>query len=179
MVYVEKDTLLNVLAPICNEYRVPLWSGKGFNSLTHIYKFAQEYENGGSDLSILYISDHDPSGLAIPLALDVTLLHDFYLPHELYRIALTTDQIEEHHLTASFQPVKMTDTRAKEYVSEHGNSVWEVEALEPPVLQAIVREAILDIVDVEAINQHVKAERRQARKMKKMLTKPRPKRRAE
>jgi hypothetical protein len=47
--------------------------------------------------------------------------------------------------------VKLTDSRAQEYVEKHGDSSWEVDALPPPVLDLLVRTSINAYVDKAAM----------------------------
>lgn len=48
-------------------------------------------------------------------------------------------------------PAKITDSRANGYIAEFGNESWELDALEPAVLEALVRKAIEGIVDENAM----------------------------
>jgi hypothetical protein len=58
-------------------------------------------------------------------------------------------QVEEHEPPPN--PAKMTDPRAADYVAEHGEESWEVDALPPPVLTAIIRTAFRTVVDTRAM----------------------------
>lgn len=56
------------------------------------------------------------------------------------RIALNLDQIEQYDPPPN--PAKLTDSRAKAYIEEHGSSSWELDALEPTVLAQLITAAI-------------------------------------
>jgi hypothetical protein len=56
------------------------------------------------------------------------------------RIALNRDQVDQYDPPPN--PAKITDSRAKGYIELHGRSSWELDALEPTVLDALIREEI-------------------------------------
>ena len=56
------------------------------------------------------------------------------------RVALNGDQIEQYNPPPN--PAKVTDSRAAEYIARHGTSSWELDALEPQVLEKIIKEAV-------------------------------------
>jgi hypothetical protein len=66
------------------------------------------------------------------------------------KIALTMGQVEEYHPPPN--PAKMSDPRAEEYVSKHGDSSWEVDALPPDALSKLIRKAIEQRLDIEKMN---------------------------
>jgi hypothetical protein len=63
------------------------------------------------------------------------------------RIALNMDQIEEYSPPPN--PAKLTDSRAEGYIAIHGNESWELDALEPTVLGALIQDAIDNVLDHE------------------------------
>lgn len=67
------------------------------------------------------------------------------------RIALNFDQVEEYNPPPN--PAKITDSRAKKYIQEHGTQSWELDALEPTVLDALITENILQYRDNEKWNE--------------------------
>jgi hypothetical protein len=44
-------------------------------------------------------------------------------------------------------PVKKSDTRSAAYIEKHGNGCWEIDALEPRILENIVRDGIMKYFD--------------------------------
>ena len=48
------------------------------------------------------------------------------------------------------------------FTSKNGTNVFELEALEPQVLQQILREAIDSVLNIDAINREIEAERTDA-----------------
>lgn len=64
---------------------------------------------------------------------------------EINRIALTPDQIAEYNPPPNF--AKMTDSRSGQYVAEHGKYSYELDALDPDVLSALIDQTIRSYLD--------------------------------
>lgn len=106
---------------------------------------------------VLYMGDHDPSG--IDMTRDVAdRLRTFsdFTPIEVKRLALNMAQIEE--LNPPENPAKMTDSRAAEYVRQFGHSSWELDAVEPTAMAAMVEEGILEVRDDDVWDTNVRCE---------------------
>jgi len=72
-VMVEKQALEGVLEPVCSELDIPFTANKGYSSASAFYecgKRLQERLNQDKELFIIYLGDHDPSG--IDMTRDVT-----------------------------------------------------------------------------------------------------------
>lgn len=96
------------------------------------------------DCRILYMGDHDPSG--IDMHRDIrTRLQEFGCTAEVERIALTQDQIDEYDLPPN--PTKKIDPRSRKYYEKYGSKSWELDALDPEVLTEIVEGRILEYLD--------------------------------
>ena len=54
---------------------------------------------------------------------------------------------------------------ALNFVTKHGEDVWELEALSPATLQDVLREAIDAVIDPEAFNYEVEQEKADAAKL--------------
>lgn len=72
---------------------------------------------------------------------------------EVVPIALTREQIRRYNPPPN--PAKKTDPRAKEFIKEHGGTSWEVDALRPEVLNAILEVAIRELIDIDIYNEIV------------------------
>jgi hypothetical protein len=66
---------------------------------------------------------------------------------QVHRIALNMDQVRE--FSPPPNPAKVTDSRAAAYIAEFGPESWELDALDPDVLVALVRDNILAHLDRE------------------------------
>jgi hypothetical protein len=105
---------------------------------------------------LLHFGDHDPSG--IDMTRDIQdRLNVFGAKVEVERIALTMEQVEQYGPPPN--PAKLTDSRCAEYVSNYGNESWELDALEPPVLAALIREHVAPYRDQEMWNQVIRKEK--------------------
>lgn len=67
------------------------------------------------------------------------------------RLALNMDQVRQYNPPPN--PAKITDSRANGYIAEFGGESWELDALEPAVLEALVRNAIESVVDQDLMDE--------------------------
>lgn len=151
--WVEKDALAGVLAPIATEYHITLMVNRGYSSQSAMYESAKRFidKADGRTAHLLYLGDHDPSGE--DMVRDVGhRLQLFGADLTVRKLALTMAQVEEYNPPPN--PAKVTDSRAAKYIAEHGASSWEVDALPPEVLREIIVaeiEALLDMEIMESI----------------------------
>jgi hypothetical protein len=151
-VWIEKDALVGVLEGICRELDVPYFSCRGYTSQSEVWRasirLAKHRSNGQTPI-IIHLGDHDPSG--IDMTRDITdRLTMFNLGREVEvrRIALNRDQIDQYDPPPN--PAKLDDSRAAGYVALHGDSSWELDALEPSVIVELIRSTIEGLRDVPA-----------------------------
>ena len=145
-VIVEKAALAGVIEPVCRQYQTPFIAARGYASATLVAEASVALR----DHAVLYLGDHDPSG--VDMARDwQDRLRNFDAGCFVQRIALTRDQIEMFSLPP--QPVKAADARATAYESVHGSGVWELDALPPDELGRLVQSAIESFIDPEAWNE--------------------------
>jgi hypothetical protein len=71
-------------------------------------------------------------------------------PLEVRRIALNMDQVEQYQPPPNF--AKVTDSRYATYREEHGESSWELDALEPSVLADLIRDHVDELRDDRLYN---------------------------
>lgn len=77
-VWVEKAALVGVIEPACERWRVPYMAARGYASHSEIYaagKRLARHINKRKAVAVLYLGDHDPSGLDMlqALARDMSL----------------------------------------------------------------------------------------------------------
>lgn len=142
-IWVEKDALLGVLAGVCNETDVPYFSCRGYTSATALWRAAQRLRRirraSQQRIVIIHLGDHDPSG--IDMTRDITdRLALFGAGAQVIRLALTMDQVQQYDPPPN--PAKITDSRAAEYIDIYGDESWELDALDPAVLIALIRAEI-------------------------------------
>ena len=164
-VWIEKDALIGVIEPACERYRIPYFACRGNNSQSEQYKsgklFEEQHQDGLFPV-VLHLGDHDPNGL------DMTRdnrdrLTMFARHHvEVRRIALNMDQVEQYRPPPN--PAKETDTRFKSYTEQFGAMSWELDALNPPVIDALISAEIETMLDRDNWNaaKAQETERRQA-----------------
>lgn len=169
-IWIEKDALAGVLRPLAAEFHCPIVVNRGYTSQSAMYESAtrfREASDGGQDLSIVYIGDHDPSGE--DMVRDVAdRLEMFGIAEvEVEKAALTMTQIKSYKPPPN--PAKLTDSRAAAYIRKHGNKSWEVDALPPRELQKIVRKALTQRTDLEKLARVVARENRERKAVAKKL----------
>jgi len=146
-VWIEKEALASVFENICQELEVPFFCCRGYTSLSEMHVAAQRlirWENGGQETVILHFGDHDPSGM--DMSRDIQdRLKIFQVQPSFYRLALNMAQVEKYQPPPN--PAKVTDSRFTAYQEEYGSESWELDALEPNVLTALVKEAVDELRD--------------------------------
>jgi hypothetical protein len=142
-VWVEKDALAGVVGDAVRDLRVGVFPSRGYSSLTKLKEAIGRLTE--TPHAIIYLSDHDPSGLGMEADLRRRLAEYGASDVPIDRVALTTAQVRKHRLAPN--PVKRADSRAGAYVAEFGASCWELDALPPQELRRIVRRAVARFVD--------------------------------
>jgi hypothetical protein len=144
-IWVEKDAITSVISSVTAEWDVPILVARGFASETFLYATAQDIISDNKPAVIYQLGDHDPSGVA---AWEHTQrrLQEFAPETEFVfeRLTVTPEQIEDFALP--MRPTKKSN-HTKGFM---GDSV-EVDAVPSTDLRAIVREAIEQWIDVEAL----------------------------
>jgi hypothetical protein len=137
-VWIEKDALIGVIAGVCEGADVPYFSCRGYVSQSEMWSAAQRhhgYQRRGQQPIIIHLGDHDPSG--IDMSRDIQdRLALFGATTEVIRIALTMDQVDQYQPPPN--PAKITDSRAVGYIEEYGPESWELDALDPATLAALI-----------------------------------------
>lgn len=155
-IMVEKQALEGVLIPICQELDVTFIANKGYSSASTMYETGKIFENDDRDPIVFYLGDHDPSG--IDMTRDVQERLEMFAGRcvEVKRLALNMDQIEQYNPPPN--PAKETDARFGNYVDKFGETCWELDALNPTTLAALIRDAIAEYRDDDAWNEAVQRE---------------------
>nr|QIG67178.1 hypothetical protein EVB34_073 [Rhizobium phage RHph_TM26] len=149
-VWVEKQALEGVVGGICNKLRVNFFAIKGYNSQSEQWRAGQRfarYVQKGQRPIVFHLGDHDPSGLDMTRDNRERLETFAGVPIMVQRLALNMNQIEE--LRPPPNPAKQTDSRFEEYRVQHGDSSWELDALDPKYIERLIENAIALIRDGE------------------------------
>jgi hypothetical protein len=152
-VWIEKDALVGVIEEACQSLDTPFFSCRGYTSQSEMWGAAQRiirrWNKESQETVILHLGDHDPSGL--DMTRDITDRLAMFCEHHgmtaprVNRIALTREQIDLYNPPPN--PAKISDSRAAAYIAEHGDESWELDALEPDVINNLIREHIERYMD--------------------------------
>jgi hypothetical protein len=171
-VWVEKDALEGVIARPCEALDIAYFSCRGYTSQTAMHDAAlrlKNYIKNDQDVYILHLGDHDPSG--IDMSRDIEDRIKLFLGgkyadrFEIRRIALNMDQVRQYAPPPN--PAKVTDSRAGAYIKTHGQSSWELDALEPSVIDQLIRDEVTTIIDQEQYDLIEKTEAQHKKSIRK------------
>ena len=145
-VWIEKDALIGVIADVCERLDVPYFSCRGYTSQSELWSAAMRLgalSDGEKRVVVLHFGDHDPSGM--DMTRDIQARFDLFVDTdtsrvEVRRLALTYAQIETYAPPPN--PAKVTDSRFERYAAEFGDDSWELDALEPAVIAALIEEHV-------------------------------------
>ncbi|RIK74723.1 MAG: chromosome partitioning protein ParB [Planctomycetota bacterium] len=157
----EKLTIAPIVESIAAEYCIPMVTARGYCSLEPRYAMAKRFrESGKRQLVLLLLTDHDPDGEGICESFVKSLRDDFDIANiHAIKVAITAEQVTKYKIPPILK-AKKTSSRYGRFVSEYGDDVHELEALAPEQLQEILREAINGVIDVDAYNAEIEAEKR-------------------
>ncbi len=147
-VWIEKDALVGVIEPVCTRWRVPYFACRGYTSQSETYAAGVRFRNikGKGQCPIMFhLGDHDPSGLDMTRDNTdrLTMFARFGVPVQ--RLALNLPQIEQYGPPPN--PAKDSDSRFGGYNEEYGAESWELDALDPTVIDGIIERAIVGLLD--------------------------------
>lgn len=172
-VWVEKEALAGVIAQACKEYDLPYFSCRGYASQTALYDAGKRIQIhlDYRPVVILHLGDHDPSG--IDMTRDIKDRLELFSGYwggdhdggslDIERIALNYDQVEEHKPPPN--PVKATDSRTGAYSKKFGDSCWELDALEPSLMEQLINDQVESYLDQDQWDK----EKERERELKKRL----------
>jgi hypothetical protein len=178
-VIVEKDALVGIVGSICAELDVPYTSARGFDSLSAQYQAARRIGTYNQPVVILYLGDHDPSGLECDESLRFKMPE--FAPQaniEIRRLALTFDMCQDLPewsrvavKVGSIDPETgreiKGDPRVKKYIAEYGEVGWELDSLEPEELTTLIENAVAEYRDDTKWRAAVDAEEANRAKLRK------------
>ncbi len=156
MICLEKDALSRIVSRVANRFSVRTFPTRGYPSFSFVQEMSRYITNqlGGKPTVVLYFGDFDPSGVDIERDLSERLEKYGAKDFRVQRIALTADQIMKYRLPP--MPVKMSDARADSFLEEHGDRAVELDALDPNLLQATVRKAVVKNINMRKWNARVR-----------------------
>jgi hypothetical protein len=151
----EKTTMNDVLEPLAEEYGGVVQTGAGELSITAARLLAERLESIGKPTRIFYISDFDPAGQSMPVAVSRKL--EYFVRNggieqdvRLFPVVLTAEQVRRYRLPRT--PIKETESRRAHFESQYGTGAVELDALEalrPGELERILRGSITRYYDTD------------------------------
>ena len=172
--FCEKEAMGSILKPVADKFHIYFGTNKGYSSAATMYELAQRIKEQiikGKMCQVLYMGDHDPSGLDMvrdindrigefltngdnPVSLDFEVIH----------LALKIEQVK--HFNPPSNPAKITDPRAAWYIKQYGRVSWELDALKPEVLIKLAEQGIMNCLNVKKYNAWIKREKEEIQKLK-------------
>jgi hypothetical protein len=140
----EKSTMNDVLEPLCQHYGANLQTGLGELSITATLALASRLQQANKPARILYVSDFDPAGQSMPVAVSRKIEYfvrtlGLSVDVRVFPVVLTLDQVRYYHLPRT--PIKETERRRMGFEGRYGEGAVELDALEalyPGQLQGIL-----------------------------------------
>jgi hypothetical protein len=156
----EKLTVQSIISPVARHYTMPLTITRGMCCLPAKRAIFERFNSSRqAALVLLIVSDLDPAGEAIAQDLVSSLRRDFGVENVLgYKAALTIDQVRQFNLTPSMD-AKLTSPTFREFLRRYGPHAYELEALSPSDLTALLESAVEEVIDLDAFTDACKAER--------------------
>lgn len=179
--WVEKDALAGVLAPIAHEYHITLMVNRGYSSTSAMKSAGDRIRNRCSRMevsncTILYLGDLDPSGedmlRDVQERLDEYTNMGILLERVGGKLTAESDAAREvrkgNYIDVTVEklaltmdqvdehnpppnPAKTTDSRFDKFSEKFGDESWEVDALPPAVLRDIITERLEELIDMDKI----------------------------
>jgi len=148
-VMVEKAALEGVLIPVCRMLGIRFTANRGYSSQSAMYEAGKRIEAmmEHKDVYVLYLGDHDPSGIDMTRDVRERLEMFSRCSFDVQRLALNMDQVEMWNPPDN--PAKTTDSRYEAYILEFGKSSWELDAVDPATLGGLVIKAVASLRDDE------------------------------
>ncbi len=139
-IIVEKDTVAGKLAPVTQEFDVPLHPLRGYSSSSFAWQISQAWREIIKPITVYYTGDFDPSGLQMEEDIRDKLRRYSGQNFAWRRLAVLAEHFEVYGITPL--PIKSGDKRKRWFTDRYGHDCAEVEAIPATDLRSIVRKAI-------------------------------------
>jgi len=158
-IILEKAALRSVVKQVAYEYCVCLTVGRGFCSLSPRHDLALRYKHSGKrDCVLLFLTDFDPDGEAIAASFARSMRDDFGLRHVIpHKVLLNQSDVIEYDLPSDLD-AKPTSPNYQKFVEKFGTQATELDALPADLIQARLRQAIENVIDIDTFQRQVDEE---------------------
>ncbi len=148
-VWVEKKALEAIVSRPCDRLDVTYMACKGYLSASEAWRAGLRFQEAialGKEPTLIHLADHDPSGLNMTED-NASRIRLFAEENsiEVRRIALNMDQVEQYKPPPN--PAKESDSRSKAYVKEFGLNSYELDSMQPSMLDALITDTINEYLD--------------------------------
>jgi len=159
----EKNTIKSIIHPVAAEFTIPYTIGRGYASLPPRHELVGRYVRSGKEkLILLMLSDFDLEGQDMNNSFAKSLRDDFGMRSVVpIKVCITPEQARRYNLPRSMD-AKPTSSRYRKFVARYGQTVHEIDALPAEVIQEELRRSIDEVLDIEAFNAEVTAEKHDA-----------------
>ena len=164
----EKNTIQGSIREVAMEYCIPYTLGRGYCSLDPRYQMYRRFQASGKEkLIILILSDFDPEGEDIAYSFARSMRDDFGVDNlAAKKVCLTYQQVLERNLPQTFD-IKKEGSRYKKHEAKYGDRAHELEARSNQERSALLDAAIREVMDIDAFNREVDAEREDAARLER------------
>lgn len=150
-IWVEKEALVGVIERVAYKYRCAYFACRGYSSQSESWRAGQrfkDYNICGQAVKIFHLGDHDPSGIDMTRDNSSRLnMFSEYGNVEVIRLALNENQVHQYNPPPN--PAKLTDTRGLDYIAKFGDQSWELDALDPKVIDDLISNEIEKYINYE------------------------------
>jgi hypothetical protein len=165
---VEKITVHDIAERAAAKYHVPVGVGRGYTSATCLDDTANRFHASGKDQMVMLIAgDFDPDGENICETWAACLRDEHGVDNlTAVKVGVNPDQVRTYNLAPlplKKGESKSAQTKAENFAAKHGRQVYELEAFEPDQLQAIIRESIRGVLDLNRFAEEQRRESEDAR----------------
>jgi len=160
-ILVEKNTIFPLLeAHVASRFRLPITSMRGYGGYCVARDVSRRFSESSKDrLVVIYVSDLDPEGVNMPATWKKYLEHDFQIEADVFRAAVTPEQVEKYDLPPDAD-VKLSSTRAAGFIDEYGTKCWELDSMPETTLIDEITAAIGSVLDLDALNRGFEQEKK-------------------
>ncbi len=149
----EKDALSRIMEKETYWFCTRLNIVRGQVSATMVEQIAERLDKAimkGQTPIILHFGDLDPSGIAIPKALQRNLLERHDIDVEVRPVALTPEQIDKYDLPLAMDAIKKKDPNYGAWLNQYGpdQAPVELDSLRPDIIQEIMKESLSSVYDM-------------------------------
>jgi hypothetical protein len=173
----EKNTIEGTIRPVASKYCVPYTIGRGYASLDPRKRMADRFRQSGKHtLILLFLSDFDPEGHDIPDSFAKSMRDDFGITQiKVKKVCLTYKQVMERDFARTFD-MKTKGSRYKKFIATYPDHPYghELEAIPTEERAGLLEDAIKEVLDLDAYNRELHAERSDAAKLAALRAAVRP-----